>query len=413
MRPLRLAIVSSHPIQYYAPLFGRLAAATGLEVHVFYGWSGAAAGPSLDPGFGREVHWDVPLLDGYRYTFLENVSLAPGASSFGGIHCPGLVPSVSGWGPDAVLVVGWSYRSHLAAMRAFNGRVPVLFRGDSTLLDEQRGLRRVARTAFLRWVYTHVDLAFYVGKHNHAYFRRHGLGEERLQWAPHAVDNDRFSGPEAVWSAEAARLRARMGIPPEAKVVVFTGKLEAKKAPDLLLRAAKAMDGRQDVHLVFAGSGPMEAELRAAAGGDVRVHFLGFQNQSIMPGVYRVGDVMALPSRGPGETWGLSVNEALACGVPVVVSDRVGCAPDLVEGGDNGRVFASGDADALRAALSGLLTDPERLKNASAAARRRVAPWSIAAAAESIEKGVGLAVSLGSGSRRRGRLPVGRNRVTH
>jgi len=413
MRPLRLAIVSSHPIQYYAPLFGRLAAAGGLEVHVFYGWTGAAAGPSLDPGFGREVHWDVPLLDGYRHTFLKNVSRTPGANSFGGIHCPELVPSVARWGPDAVLVVGWSYRSHLAAMRAFKGRVPVLFRGDSTLVDERMGLRRAARTAFLRWVYTHVDLAFYVGKHNHAYFLRHGLAEERLRWAPHAVDNDRFSGPEVVWASEAARLRARMEIPPAAKVVVFTGKLEAKKAPDLLLRAARSMDERQDVHLVFAGSGPMEAELRAAAGGDARVHFLGFQNQSSMPAIHRVGDVMVLPSRGPGETWGLCVNEALACGVPVVVSDRVGCAPDLVEGGENGQVFASGDVEALRAALNGILTDPERLKRASAAARARVAPWSIAAAAERIEQGARFAVSSGSGSRGRGRLAVVRDRVTH
>ena len=172
--PIRLAIISTHPIQYYAPLFQALAAREGLEVHVFYGWQGPSAG-AFDPGFGADVTWDVPLLDGYPYTFLENTSADPGTHHFRGITTPELIPAVEAWNPDALLVFGWNYWSHLTALRYFKGRVPVYFRGDSTLLDEQGGLRTWARRLFLRWVYRHVDAALYVGQHNRAYFKAHGF----------------------------------------------------------------------------------------------------------------------------------------------------------------------------------------------------------------------------------------------
>lgn len=389
----RLAVVSTHPIQYNAPFFRALSARGVVEPHVFYGYEGAAGRAAHDYGFGKAFAWDVPLLDGYASTFLDNVAEEPGPHHFWGIDTPGLVRAVEAWGPDAVLVFGWSYRGHLGALRAFHGRVPVLFRGDSTLIDEPGGLvgtaKRVVRRAALRWVYRHVDTALYVGTHNRAYFRAHGLREDQLRWAPHAIDNTRF---EAAAGAEARAWRRELGIGDDDRVVVFAGKLEPKKAPGVLLDAflTYAASAPRRSHLAVVGSGPLEAALRERAAGHPGVHFLGFQNQSRMPTVYRLGDVLALPSRGPGETWGLVVNEAMASGRAVVVSDRVGCAPDLVDAA-NGRVVPAGDARALSGALAEVLAAgvAERMGEAS---RERIRDWSIEAEAERVEATVSAAV---------------------
>ena len=381
----RLAIVTTHPVQYYAPLFRRLAESGEIEPHVFYGWKGAAGAAALDRGFGASFEWDVPLLDGYDHTFVENVAADPGTHHFRGIDTPGLVPAIEDWGADAVLVVGWNYKAHLQALRAFSGRIPVLFRGDSTLLDERAGLsgraRALARRLALRWVYGHVDHALYVGQHNRDYFRAHGLAGRQLSWAPHAVDNDRFAEPGGDPEAEARDWRRSLGIADDAQAAVFVGKMENKKAPDVLLDAFLGGKSGLD-HLVFCGTGPMEPELQLSARGRPDVHFVGFQNQSRMPIAYRLGEALVLPSRGPGETWGLAVNEAMACGRPAVVSDRVGCAPDLVRPA-TGRVVPSGDEAALAVALSEVAA-PGVARSMGAAGRDLIGRWTLDEAAARI-----------------------------
>ena len=378
----RLAIVTSHPIQYYAPLFRTLADRDPLDIHVFYGWKGATES-AYDPGFEDDVQWDISLLDGYDYTFVPNTSSDPGSHHFRGLVNPGLIPDIESWGPDALLLFGWAYQSHLRALLHFSGDVPIFFRGDSTLLDEQGGLRTGLRRLFLRWVYRHVDVALYVGENNRAYFEAHGLSDEQLTWVPHAVENQRFKNvPDA--GRKALQWRRELGIPDDAVVILFAGKFESKKAPDTLLDAFLKCDNTK-AHFALAGSGPMEEELRGRAGGRPEVHFLGFQNQSRMPVVYRLGDVFVLPSRGPGETWGLAVNEAMACGRPVVVSDRVGCAPDLV-GRETGFVIPAGDTGALRRRLETLVDDEELRCRMGRKAQAQIKDWSIRQAARRIER---------------------------
>ena len=379
----RLAVVATHPIQYYAPLFRQLTERAGIEIRVFYEWEGASTVPTLDRDFGQAVQWDVPLLEGYAHEFVPNQAADPGTHHFDGLNNPDLVPRVLSFAPDAVLVFGWNYRSHLRLLRLLHSRVPILFRGDSTLLDERLGPRRLARRLFLRWIYRHIDRALYVGQHNRDYFRAHGLRDERLAWAPHAVDNARFADP--AHDADALVWRRTLGIPDGAPTVVFAGKLEPKKAPDVLLDAFGRL-GQTDTHLVVAGSGPMEAALRERAAGNARVHFVGFQNQSRMPVVYRLGDALVLPSRGPGETWGLAVNEAFACGRAAIVSDRVGCAPDLVLDGETGFVVPAANVTALTEALR--LVAADRDHRMGAAARRHIVGWSMERLAESVEAAV-------------------------
>jgi glycosyltransferase involved in cell wall biosynthesis len=373
----RLAVITTHPIQYYAPFFQRVAGRDGIDLKVFYGWTGSTEA-AYDPGFEQEVEWDLPLLEGYDYTFVPNESTDPGTHHFRGMINPGLPAAVERWDADAVLVFGWGWQSHLRALRHFSGRIPVLFRGDSTLIDERGGLRQWVRRVGLWWVYRHVDHALYVGANNRAYFEAHGLTDQQLHWVPHAVENDRFADPEDTLQEKADTWRRELGIPFDAPTVVFAGKLSRKKAPDLLLRAFQELN-HPDAHLVMAGSGPLEDELRRRA--PERVHFLGFQNQTRMPVVYRLGAVFVLPSRGPGETWGLAINEAMACARAVVASTKVGCAPDLIDNGENGFVVEHGDVAALNHRLQRLVDTPELRAKMGAASAGRIDDWSLDAAA--------------------------------
>jgi glycosyltransferase involved in cell wall biosynthesis len=199
------------------------------------------------------------------------------------------------------------------------------------------------------------------------------------------VDNDRFDDPDGKLAAAARTWRRRLGIPDDAVTILYAGKLERRKGPDILLRAVQDA-AAPGTHLIFVGSGAMETILRERAAGDPRVHFLGFQNQSVMPVAYRLGNVMAAPSRA--ETWGLAVNEAMACGLPVVVSDHVGCAPDLVVSGENGFIVPAGETEPIRSALERLVNDAGLRKRMGAASSALIGNWTLDILAHRIEQAV-------------------------
>jgi glycosyltransferase involved in cell wall biosynthesis len=385
MNRVRLAIVSTHPIQYYAPIFQLLARADALSVKVFYTWSQAAAGSVDDAGFGRSITWDIPLLEGYEFEFVPNVARRrPGTGHFWGLRNPGLARAIEAWDADAVLVFGWNAASHLAALRHFKGRLPVFFRGDSTLLDRSSRLRTIARRAVLTWVYRHVDVAVAVGSNNRDYFSWCGLPPEQIAFAPHAIDAKRFADPDGTHQARAAQWREELKIPAGARTLVYAGKLLPKKDPLLLLESFVrcGVPG----HLVFVGDGALEQQLYARAAGRTGIHFLPFQNQQTMPAVYRLGDIFVLPSRGPGETWGLALNEAMASGRPLIAGSKVGGARDLVAEDVTGWIFESGNLPQLTEVVKRALTcDPATLAAMSAAARGASAHWSVEAAAAGLE----------------------------
>jgi glycosyltransferase involved in cell wall biosynthesis len=258
----KLAIITTHPVQYYAPLFKEMAKT--IKLKVFYTWGETIT--KFDPGFGKNIKWDIPLLEGYDYSWVRNTSKSPGSDHFKGIINPDLNSEIEQWGAEAILVFGWSYHSHLKAMRYFKGKIPVYFRGDSTLLDEKPGIKTLMRRVFLRWVYHYVDKTFYVGKANRKYFIKHGLDQKCLVYAPHAIDNDRFKSNEDDNSTKAMKIRTDLNIMPEDVVVLFSGKFESKKNPLLLLNAFIEL-GLKNMHLVFVGNGKLENELKEKALG--------------------------------------------------------------------------------------------------------------------------------------------------
>lgn len=366
----KLAIVITHPIQYYAPVFKLLAKKVKLKV--FYS-GGEQLVNQFDQGFKKKIKWDISLLDGYDYEFLLNTSKTPGSHHFNGIINPTGIHHINSFQPDCILIYGWSYRSHLKLIRYFSGRVPLYFRGDSTLLDREQGIKNTLKSLFLKFVYRHIDLAFYVGTSNKAYFIAHGIREDQLVFAPHAIDNVRFSENREV---EASSIREKMNIPINHILILFAGKLEPKKNPQMLLEAFYQLN-LPNTHLLFVGNGVLEQELKEtskALGITQKVHFLDFQNQTQMPSIYQCCDVFCLPSKGPGETWGLAINEAMASAKTVLVSDKVGCASDLVNN-ENGAIFENGNIEDLKQKLIALGTNKVNLKIMGRNALKHIQGW--------------------------------------
>lgn len=367
----KLAIVSTHPIQYYAPAFRLLQERGRVDLKVFYTWGREAS--TYDKDFARTIQWDIPLLEGYPYEFVSDAGHHH--TGFFEVKSPRLIPAIEEWGADAVLVFGWNYLSHLRVLLHFKGRIPVLFRGDSTLLDDKPGLRKWLRYVFLGWVYRHVDIALYVGKNSKEYFSACGMKTDQLVFAPHAIDNTRFQDNKGIYTEEARSLRRELGVGEEDILFTFVGKFQAKKAPLFLVRAFQHIRDPR-AHLLMVGNGELEQQLKEISAGNANIHFLPFQNQSRMPVVYRIGDVFCLPSGGPGETWGLAVNEAMACGKPVLVSDRCGCAPDLVANGKNGFIFVSGDQQDLLDKLNFFLTQKDAVATMGSTSLETIRAWS-------------------------------------
>lgn len=328
---MRLTYLVSHPIQYQAPLLQRIARESDIDFKVIFE-RGRAAGPRHDPGFQRDIQWDIPLTDGY-----DNVDLAE-TDLHREVHAA-----------DALWVHGWQTRTIRRAIAlAHRAGVPVLMRGENNdIAMPDRGLvRRMVKRAYLNHVFRRCTVFLTIGSENAKYYLDRGVPNERLFLTPYAIDNDRFAAAAREASRNRREFRSRLGLAEDRPVVLFVGKLLRRKRPELLARAFRqaAFAGAEPA-LVFVGGGEMEGMLRDLAPD---AHFPGFQNQSALPAFYDLADVLVLPSER--EPWGLVVNEAMACGTAVVTSDQVGCASDLVTE-DCGMVFPSGNADALAAAL--------------------------------------------------------------
>ncbi|MBS0630876.1 MAG: glycosyltransferase family 4 protein [Verrucomicrobia bacterium] len=350
----RLAVVLSHPTQYYSPWFRWIRAHTDTTLRVFYLWEFGVR-PTHDPLFQKTFAWDVDLLAGYDSEFVPNASRDPGTHRFLGLRNPGLKNRLAAFQPDAVLLFGYRSPSHLAVILwARLNSVPLIFRGDSHFIG--RGRPGWKSRLVLRTLYAQFAAITCVGAANRDYFTALGVPEKKLFFAPHAVNAALFDPALPGPHAAAAALRDQLGLAPGTRVVLYAGKFVPAKQPLELLSAWIALHPARAA-LVFVGDGQEKAALsdlaRGAAPGTV--HFLPFANQSEMPARYLLADIFVLPSRGFYETWGLAVNEAMHLGVPCLVSDRVGCQRDLVTDGETGWVFRADDPSHLRERLAAAL----------------------------------------------------------
>jgi glycosyltransferase involved in cell wall biosynthesis len=391
---MRLAVLTSHPIQYYAPLFRELA--RQLELHVFFAHRVTPA-QQAEAGFNNAFDWDVDLTSGYAHSYLRNVADKPSAAHFAGCDTPDIGSDLQRLGRvDGLLTFGWYLKSFLQGLWAAKRmRIPILVRGDSHLDTPRSSLKRKAKEIAYPLFLRRYDAALYVGARSRAYYEHYRYPAERLFFSPHCVDTEWFSS-RATTEAGLA-LRERLGIGAQENVVLFAGKLVPFKRPlDAVdACAALARDG-MPVHLVVAGSGELESAMRErAAAMGTSIHMLGFQNQTAMPAAYAAANVLVLPSDGR-ESWGLVSNEAQACGVPVVVSDACGCAPDLAADGVAGKSYPLGDVGAVADAIGTTLTRPPERHKLDKLSRA----YSVKAAGGGIVEALGwLAGNAGSSAR--------------
>jgi glycosyltransferase involved in cell wall biosynthesis len=382
-RPVKLAYLVSHPIQYQAPLLRRIAKERDIDLTVFFGSNFSVSG-YVDRGFGVDVAWDVPLLDGYRHEFLP-VLRDKGRT---GVTSPlnyGIFSRLKGRegsaGFDVLWVHGYSTLNALQAMLAAKALgIPVLLRAESRQTARQRsGWRRVAKRLLFCALRHLVDGVLPIGTLNAAYWRDH-LGENLPQlFMPYAVDNDYFQSRSHASIAFRDQLLNDLKLEASRPVILYVSKLQGRKRCDDLLEAYLRLSPAPGVdpepYLVIVGDGEQRPALerRAAQSGFSTIRFCGFRNQSELPGFFDIATVFVLPSQD--EPWGLIVNEVMNAGRAVILSDDVGCQPDLVADGVQGRVFPVGDVAALTNVLRDVLTRPHLAAAMGERGRKRIKTW--------------------------------------
>jgi glycosyltransferase involved in cell wall biosynthesis len=356
-QPVRVLIVSSHPIQYNSPIYRRYAEDPRLSVTVAYcSLQGAVRG--FEPDFGVEISWDVPLLDGYNWIHVRNWSPSMSAERMLGLVNPGLWPVIRRGRFDVVVVYGYRTASFwIATLAARASGSAVMLASDAHSVSSMHGnaWKLRLKSVLLPWLVRSFDGVLVPSTAASSYARSLGIAADAVLFAPYVIDNDFFR--ERSNTIDRHQARTRLKIPVSATLALFSGKLIPRKRPQDLLLAASRLD---NVHVAFAGDGILRDELKRTAevlGVTSRVHFLGFINQTELPIVYRAADVLVLPS--DREPFGLVVNEAFACGVPAIVSTACGSAGDLVREGLTGYVVPVGDIEALARRLGIIDAQPE------------------------------------------------------
>jgi len=372
----RVLLLCEHPVQYNSSLWQKKAAHPKLDILVAY-CSLRGAVPAVNPGFGVEVAWDVPLLEGYSWVLIPLRSSRSNGTGRPGLLSPDLVRLVSDGEFDAVYVGGYYYREAWTVMlTAWRRGIPLILSTDVHTIESRRAdskFTRALKRIVVSRIFRNAGAVVTGSSGASVYVQSLGVPRERIFLGGNTVDND-------WWSARAAEVdrqavRAHWNIPPTATVALFCAKLQPWKRPGDLLEAFAAARA-PDSFLVFAGDGPRRAELEQRAEELAiadRVRFLGFVNQTGLPGVYASADLLVLPS--DHEPFGLVVNEAMLCGCAALVSDRVGAKFDLIREGETGCVFPCGDVPALSALLANLLSDPPRLRRMGVAAKERMKSW--------------------------------------
>jgi glycosyltransferase involved in cell wall biosynthesis len=382
---MRLAFLSTHPIQYHSAWFRALAACPGLDLCVYY-CHRATPSEQAGAGFGVEFDWDVPLLEGYPYTFLKNVADLPGHGRFGGFDTPEIKEIIQRREYDAMLVNGWHYKSAWQAIWAcWKSKVKVMVRGDSHLHTPRGIAKRAVKSLTYRRFVPHFDACLAAGRWSREYFLHYGARPERIFLVPHAIDSGRFRIEAESLEPRRSELRGERDLDKNAIIFTFSGKFIPKKRPmDFVCAIEQAVRRNPRIQGLMVGDGPLHAVCEnLVRERKVPIRFTGFLNQSQITKAYVASDALVLPSDG-GETWGLVVNEAMACARPCIVSDRVGCGPDLVIPQETGSIFPLGDVDALANSMLELAGNPQRMISMGLEAQCRLRNYSIETAVDGI-----------------------------
>ncbi len=372
----KLAILATHPIQYQVPWFQALSAEPDVSVKVFY--SMLPDRQQQGTGFGVSFEWDIPMFEGYAFEVLENKARLPGLGRFFGTNTPEVYAQLARSRPDAVIITGWQSWSLLQGLWAcMRLGIPVIIRAESNALRKRAWWIKAAH----RMLLSRFDAFLAIGAANQTFYLGNGVAPAAIFPCRYFVDNTRIRAQYEACANEREQLRAGWQIPSGSTCFLFAGKLQEKKRIlDLLSALDLARRTHPNIHLLVAGTGEqMQQCAHLVESAKLPLSFAGFLNQTEMPKAYAVADCLVLPSDF-GETWGLVVNEAMVCGLPVIVSDRVGCGADLVIEGVTGAMFPFGDIVALAQQLSRFAAHPAANHAIGEQARTHIGQYSVEAA---------------------------------
>jgi glycosyltransferase involved in cell wall biosynthesis len=381
--PVRVAHLVSHPIQYFAPLYRELASRSEIDLTVLF-CSDGSAGAYYDPGFGRSIEWGIPLLEGYGHVIASSAREAPLFRPPNSLPQSDILAALVRGRYDVLWAHGYVHQTILLGIllaRATNMRT--MIREEQNLLQSRPLLRRAEKQIALRLLFRGA-IGLYIGKANKRYFQHYGMGDSSLFHTPYCVDNAFFRIQEAELARQRDSVRARFGITDDEPVVLYSGKLIEVKQPRLLLEAFNRVRRENRCWLLMVGDGHLRGELDALVRdqGVPNVVLAGFLSQAEVAAAYAAADVFVLPSAV--EPWGLVVNEAMNFGLPLVVSNKVGCSEDLVRPGWNGLVFDHRNPDALADALLTLVSNTRLRIEFGNRSRRLIESYSVAVCADGI-----------------------------
>ncbi|MEO1524561.1 MAG: glycosyltransferase family 4 protein [Planctomycetota bacterium] len=382
----RVAFVTSHPIQYQVPIFRHLADREDIDFRVLFAMLPDAA--AQGDGFGVQFEWDIPLLEGYPYSVLDNVAAQPSVTQFKGCDTPGVTDVLQHERIDAVIVNGWVVKTCIQTLRACKRLgIPCIVRGEANHLRPRPWWKKLLQRQLVR----RYDAFLPIGTANREFYSGYGIPESRMFDARYCIENDRFARAAAQSLPRREQLREQWGVAHDAVCFLFCGKFETKKHPLELLNAfahTVVSHPEQRVHLLMVGDGELRQRCEdCLREQDLRVTLTGFLNQSEIVDAYVASDCLVLPS-DHGETWGLVVNEAMACGKPAIVSDQVGCHRNLIRQGETGWVFEFGQWSQLSAAMAKAHEQRERLAAMGESANRLIQGYSPLAASEGMADAV-------------------------
>lgn len=345
---MKVLIFATHPIQYQVPVYQELGKQVDLKV--IYLLKQTKKGQA-EAGFGVEFEWDIPLLEGYQYEYLTNLSENPSSSSYNGIilNKKELKFLFEKEKPEAVIIHGWFPKGMKQVIDyTYKNNIPSFCRGDSTLLMTSHPIKKWLKEIYIRTILRKIDYFLYVGSENKKYYQHYGISESRLFPALHCINTPFFQNQFNQFQPTKSSDLINFG---------FAGKFIEKKQPIHLLEAVQLSKFKNQIQLIFIGDGPLRNEVESfSKKNNINLKIMGFLNQTkLVEKGYRHIDVLVLPSN-QNETWGLVVNEVMTGGIPCIVSDKVGCHTDLIEEGKTGYTFKSNDVNSLTTKIDAFIT---------------------------------------------------------
>ncbi|MCK4730460.1 MAG: glycosyltransferase family 4 protein [Candidatus Aenigmarchaeota archaeon] len=367
----KLAVLVSHPILYQSSFFKKLDQQPKIDLMVYFCGD-------------FNIEKDNYALKGYKYKFLKNFSPHPHNSFFGQMNL-GIIKELFSERYDAVLVHGYArFTCWLAFLGAFITRTPILLKGVTTITQRRSIWAELSGKLILFPLFKIFSAFLTVGTMNKSYYKSYGVPDSKMFFVPYSVDNDFFSKKYKKLSLKKKQLKKEEGLNPNLPIILHVSNLLSIKRPLDLLKAFQPLQNKAQLVFVGEGTERKKIELYVKEHNLKNIFFVGFKNRQELPIYYVIADIFVLPSAS--ETWGAVINEAMNFKLPIITTDNVGSAPDLIKNGENGYIYKVGDITALSKHLLRLLKNPKLIKKMGEKSYEIIYKWNFDKDVEGIIK---------------------------